>query len=84
METKDKTFIIDENLKQSIWKDTWMFTGLTVVLAVNHNWLGSSWVTELFIWLIFFCYAAAFASTKKMTKREAYDILKKEFESKGA
>ena len=83
METKDKTFIIDENLKQSVWKDTWMFSCLLAVLAANHNYLGSSWVTEMFVWLIFFCYVSASATAKKMTKRQAYDLLKKQFEREG-
>ena len=82
METKDKTFIIDENLKQSVWKDTWMFSCLLAMLGVNHNFLGSSWVTECFIWLIFFCYVSANSSSKKMTKSEAYELLKKEFDTK--
>lgn len=81
METKDKAYIIDENLKQSVLKDTWMFSCLTAVLAMNHNFLGSSWVTELFVWLIFFCYTASYSATKKMTKKEAYELLKEEFET---
>lgn len=82
METKDKAYIIDENLKQSIFKDTWMFSCLLAVLAVNYNFLGGSWVTDIFIWLIFFTYVSAHGSTKKMTKIEAYRLLKKEFETK--
>lgn len=80
METKDKAYIIDENLKQSVWKDSWMFSCLLAILAVNYNYLGGSWVTDIFVWLIFFCFVSAYGSTKKMTKAEAYSLLKEEFD----
>lgn len=81
METKDKVYIIDENLKQSIWKDTVTFGFLFGLLCFNHNWLGSSWVTEVFTLGFFVFFVLGSTQVKKMTKKQAYDLLKKEFEA---
>ncbi len=86
MEKKElKCIIVTENLRQSIVADVITFSILVGVLFINHIYLGSSWMVELFILLslITVGHQRGSAKIKEMTPKQAHEYLAKYLGSKG-
>jgi len=78
----NKVIIIKESLTESILSDIATFLCITFLFAMNHEYMGGSWVIDLVVAISFFVGILKWADMghKEMTTEEAIKYLKGELD----